>query len=227
MMRGRVGLGLGVLCAVWLSPFHALADSVAIEIGGGVTIDASPPPGWCFYPDATLKAMLQEYESVEQPLVVHVFYGDCRQVDANTQALQPIHDFGSLTTPRNYPGGGGVDDLRSFLDETAADVQAQDINPTATSVRDKLNKAQLGIQVGEARSLGLVGRDEFAVYSGVLVGSKVAAGEFTQLVIIGITAIKGRILFSYVNADYESEETVNAVLARSQAQVAQLWRANP
>jgi hypothetical protein len=52
MMRGRVVLGLWILCSVWLSPLCAWGDSVAIDIGG-VTIDASPPPGWCFYPDDT------------------------------------------------------------------------------------------------------------------------------------------------------------------------------
>ena len=44
---------------------------------------------------------------------------------------------------------------------------------------------------------------------------------------MGITAVKGRLLFCYVYADYENEDTLTALLARAQAQVAQLRSDNP
>jgi hypothetical protein len=223
--RGRAGLGLWILGAVWLSPLYAWGDSVAIDIGG-VTIEASPPPGWCFFSDATFKAVRRRYESIDQKMVVHVFYGDCRQVDANTRTSQMVHDFGSLATPRSYLDRT-IDDRRAFLDATAKSIKSRDIDQTVTSLRDKVNKALLGIQVGEVRSLGVVGRDENAVYSGLLTSLKTTEEKFKQVGILGITAIRGRFLTCYVYADYESEETVSALLARAQAQVARLMAENP
>jgi hypothetical protein len=220
-----VGLGLWILCTLWLLPLRAWGEPVAIDIGG-VTVQASPPPGWCVYPDATFKFVLQQYEKVDRTNVPHVFFGDCGQIDANTQAQARIRDFGYLGTPRDYLGYQ-VGDLGPVLDALAESLKAQDFSPETSSIRDKLNKAEVGIQVGEMRSLGLLGRDERAVYSGLLTNARTATEEYRQIGIVGITAVRGRLLFCYVYADYANDDTLAAVLARAQVQVAQLWSENP
>lgn len=224
-MPRRAGLGLWILCALWLFPLRAWADPAAIAIGG-VTIQVPLPPGWCVYPDDTLQKVLQAYKSVDQTNEPHVFYGVCEQVDANTRELTRIRDFGYLGTPRDYLDRD-VGEPAGFLDEMARTLKSQDLNPEASSMRDKLNKARLGLQVGSMRSLGLVGRDENAVYSGFLTTAKTATEKFQQLGVMGVTAVKGRLLFCYTYADYENEDTLNALLARTQAQVARLRAENP
>ena len=225
MMRGRVGLGLWVLCALWLQPSCARADPVAIDVGG-VTIRMSLPPGWCVYPDATFKLILERYETIDRSVVPHVFYGDCAQVEANTRDQQRIRDFGNLGSPRDYLGRT-VHEPGTLLDKIAAALQSQDTGAAMSSMRDRLNQAELGIEVGKIRPLGLVGRDENAVYGGFLTSAKMATEKFRQLGILGITVVKGRLLFSYVYADYENEDTLTALLARAQARVAQLRSDNP
>ena len=120
-----------------------------------------------------------------------------------------------------------LEDLAPLLDAMAETLKAQDFSPETTSMRDKLNKAEIGIQVGEMRSLGLVGRDERAVYSGLLSSAKTATEAYRQVGIAGITAVRGRILICYVYADYENDGTMAAALARAKAQVAQVWSENP
>ena len=224
-MRGRMGLGLWILCALWLSPVCARAEPVAIDIGG-VTIQVAPPSGWCVYPEATFKVVLEQYEKVDHSVVPHIFYGDCGQVDANTRAQQRIRDFGNVASPSGYLDRN-VGEPGSFLDEMAATLRSQEGGEESSSIRDRLNEAELGVEVGRIRQLGLVGRDENAVYGAFLTTAKTATEKFRQLGIMGVTAVKGRLLFCYVYTDYENEETLTALLARAQAQVAQLRSENP
>ena len=131
-----------------------------------------------------------------------------------------------MASPRDYLDRD-VGEPGSFLDEMAASLRSQEGGDESSSIRDRLNEAELGGEVGRIRQLGLVGRDENAVYGAFLTSAKTATEKFRQLGIMGITAVRRRLLFCYVYADYENKDTLTALLARAQAQVARLRSENP
>lgn len=215
-----------LVCSVaCLSPANAFGQGVALDVGG-VTIDFSPIPGWCVYPDPTLRAVLQQYQQTDQTNVAHIFFGDCGQVEANTRHGTRIRDFGYLATPREFLSVE-IGNRRGFIDEMAEALRTHDPNPAVMSIRDRLNNAEFDIQVGETRLLGRIGQDENAVYSGLLARLRIGSEKFNQVGVYGLTAIKNRIVTCYIYSDHKDESTVKAALSRAQSQIAQLVNSNP
>jgi hypothetical protein len=224
-MRARLTVVLLGLAVATLAPAGAFAQAVAFDVGG-VTIRFTPKPGWCVYPEATLRTVLERFQRADQVDVAHTFFGDCRQVAANAQSHTRIHDFGYLATPRKLvttdPGSRSA-----FIKSVSDGLKARDPYPTAISIRDRLNKAELGFKIGEVRPLGFVDLDEYAVYSGLIQSLTIGSEQFQQAGIWGMTVVNGRVVYSYIYSDYTDQGSVEKLITRAKLQVARLIRANP
>jgi hypothetical protein len=225
VMRARLTLVLLVLAFAAFSPAGAFGESLAFDVGG-VTIRFSPKPGWCVYPKETLQTALDRFYRADQTNVAHTFFGDCRQVAAAAQSQTRIHDYGYFVTPRKYltsnPGSRS-----QFVKIMSDALKAQDPYPDLTSILDKLNKAELGFQIGEMRPLGFIDEDQYAVYSGAIQSLTVGSEQFQQVGVWGLTVVNGRMVFSYVYSDFVDESSVLTVIASAKSQVARLIQANP
>lgn len=176
---------------------NAPSGTVRLDLGG-VTLAFDPPAGDCVYPPDLMRAVVAQQQRLNPDNVIHVAFGDCGQVRAAMEGAARICDFGVLMTPKAQIG---QDVDRAQLDRIAAN--AVDLSSLKTSLDQRLKEAESRLSLQSFYSLGLLERDDRSIYFAFLTKTQGAEGSYTQACVMGMTALKNRLVAYYLYGDYD------------------------
>ena len=188
-----------------------------VDAGGGVLLKFDPPEGYCFYPADLMSVVVAMHKQTNRDNVVHTVFGDCDQLRAHAETGARIKDFGIVMTPTSTVGKPLT---RASLDDFAREI----VDPAQgrESVAQRLHEAVSRLNLQSFSSVGVLDRDDSAIYFGFL--SKVRAGEetFTQASVLALTIARSRLVSLYLYSDYAKtpRSTLQTLLTKSKASVA-------
>lgn len=201
----------------------AVVPHAQIDLGG-VVLAFDPPQGYCLYPDDRMQAALALQKRVNPDNVVHTIFGDCDQLRASTQDGGRIHDFGMLMTPATSMG---KDADSATLDSFAA--QSFDPVKVKETAEQRIAQAQVQLGMGSFASVGMLDRENGALYYGFL--SRVTAGgdTFDQATVMAVTVIRKRLvcLYLYTDSGKSPRNALQSLLGKAKAAVGQFAALNP
>ena len=175
------------------------APGTKIDLGG-VSLNFVPPTGFCLFPEPTMETALAAQKRLNRENVVHTIFGDCDQVQSSSTTNARIRDFGMLMTPTSLTGKAIT---RADLDQMVRET----VDPAAVkkTVDRRISEAQARLSMQSFSSLGILDRDDRAVYFGFL--SKVHSGDrdFEQASILSMAVIRGREISYCLYSDYSRD----------------------
>jgi hypothetical protein len=196
-----------------------------LDVGGAKVVIALPA-GWCVYPEPLQSTLKGNFTSVSPENVPLLYFGDCAQIQLNLRNGTRIRDFGLVAIPRvALTANAGTNRARA-LDQIAATMTRHDGERALTSQRDRINKADMGITVGEVRPLGLLGRDASGVYVGLLQRFRTDQDDVRQMIIYATTVLSRRMISYYMYGDHRDERSLQALLTKAQAELARTVASN-
>jgi hypothetical protein len=167
---------------------------------GGVTLAFAPPSGSCLYPAPLLEAVRLQQGKLNPDNLIDMAFGDCNQLRDTIANQSRIRDFGLLMTPKA--------DLNQKVDRAMID-QMVGAMPDQTSVKAQLDQrlvaAESKLALQSFSALGAIDRDPQAVYFAYLSKAQGADGTFTQVCVMAMTAVNGRLVSYYLYSDYEKD----------------------
>jgi len=192
-------------------PPHAQIDA------GGVVLKFDPPEGYCLYPADLMSAVQAMHKQANRDNVVHTAFGDCDQLKGRVEAGARIKDFGIVMTPTATLGKPLT---RAALDEFAREIV--DPSQLQKSTAQRLHEAISRLDMQSFSPVGVLDRDDSAIYFGFL--SKLRAGDstFTQAGVLALTIVRNRLVSLYLYSDYTKNPrtTLQALLTKDKASVA-------
>jgi hypothetical protein len=182
-----------------------------------------PPEGYCLYPDDLMAVVVAMHKQTNRDNVVHTAFGDCDQLRAHAESRARIRDFGIVMTPTATLGKSLT---RASLDDFAREI----VDPAQgrESAAQRLREAVARLDLQAFSSVGVLDRDDSAIYLGFL--SKLHAGteNFTQAGVMALTVVRSRMVSLYLYSDYAKNPrtTLQTLLTKSKASVAAFAGAN-
>lgn len=233
VLRRRVSIPVLGVCACalpWTAP--ALAETFTFA---GRTVIVDPPAGYCALDqarpgEATMIAAIEKLQQPTNHLVMELI--DCdqlAQIRAGTrtdftrygQVLVTLSN-GEVKPARGYSRAG-------FLEAAARELPSIDPDRVADEVRDRLRNAVPGSAISGAQFLGLIKRDDLAIYLGLTMGTISRDGRPVTAGGMGVDAVtlvnEIPISLAFYRADV-GPEAIPDLLAAAQQDIAQLVKAN-
>ncbi len=184
---------------------------------GGVLLKFDPPQGYCLYPADLMAAVLAMHKQTNKDNVVHAAFGDCDQLKTRAESGARIRDFGLVMTPTATVGKSLN---RASLDEFAREI----VDPTQAreSVNQRLHEAISRLDVQAFSSVGVLDRDDDAIYLAFLTKLRSGNETFTQAGVMALTIARSRMVSLYLYSDYVKtpRTTLQTLLTKSKASVA-------
>jgi hypothetical protein len=209
-----------VLCiCVCLASHYA---SIAAEIQLGATKLSLPSPaGQCVLDasnpkDARLLSALERLTARNTNRVLATF-ADCNQLKSWRSGERSFEIYSQYQTlekmvDKEYPPTSDIlEKTCAYMsDQTAAFVKSlpKDINQRAKKLSE-------GLQLNQEASLGVVAQDKKACYASTLTKGKDRSGlEKTQISLMALSIIKGKIIYFYTFSPYNTSVDVKKLLLR-------------
>jgi len=188
-----------------------------IDAGGGVVLKFDAPEGYCPYPADLMSVVLAVHKQTNRDNIVHTAFGACEQLRSHMESGARIRDFGIVMTPTSTLGKpltrASLDD---FVREIVDPAQARE------SAAQRLREAVSRLDVQAFSSVGVLDRDDSAVYLGFL--TKLHAGNetFTQAGVMALTIARSRMVTLYLYSDYTKNPrtTLQTLVTKNKASVA-------
>lgn len=237
---------LGKLATTLVLVAAPAAVAAEFEVAPGTVFDYREPVGLCVI-DAQESPAFEvvtefferlEGESVQGLLLLY----DCPYVEAlrneDTQGVEPSAWLRVLAA-KNGDRLARVERSRAaFLSDVAADFagaidaiadRKESIQPRidrAVELLREIDPSAGQIELGEMRSLGMIGQDSYAVYTGVL-SRPVAAGQVQPVLsVLALTTVEGYVITVASHRPFAGEEGLEPLLAQTQDFVADLIERN-
>jgi hypothetical protein len=228
MLRRSLGLVLPfALCVA------AFAKDASV---GTVSLKLPPPPDYCEMDRASGPSDVKMMDAVEGMLKptgnrLLAISADCTQLSdwrgGKRKLLDNLAQYQSLVSTE----GSDLSTTAAEVVKTAcAEMRAQgeklvsDIEPDVRARADRVLKT---VKVNEMRFLGVIAEEPTICYAAILQKFKAETGvEKTQVTVFATTVLKGKIVYFYFFAPYESGATVTDMLALEKAQMVKVKAAN-
>jgi hypothetical protein len=153
---------------------------------------------------------------------------DCAQLEAWRGGLRPLlDDFAQYQTPISLKESSFPRD--QAIEETCKVLRAQGglVEGMTGDLNARLKTVMEEAKFNELKFLGVLNQGADACYFGLLQKLQTQPGtQKTQVSVTAITAVNGKLVNYVLSAAYQNEDTVPALLARHQRNVAALFAAN-
>ena len=159
---------------------------------------------------------------------VLAIFAECGQLQAMRAKGAIVSNYAMYLMPLSA-GDAPLEMPRAELIEALAQALNQN-DPFARArdtVRERIEEADMAIELQDMVGLGLLHRDDTAVFTGVLTRTAVeGAGIDVSAVVSGMTLISGRIVSLNLAAPYDGQETVDSLLAQQRGNIRQFLDSN-
>ncbi|MDH3473566.1 MAG: hypothetical protein OEM59_07725 [Rhodospirillales bacterium] len=160
--------------------------------------------------------------------LVMAMFADCAELESLRRQGRALDNYGGYLAPLS----AGLEPLAmprsQFLAAIAQAVAQQD--PVAAiegEMRERVERADLALEVGEMSGLGLIHQDDTAVYTGVIQSLVMADGSSERVVAItGITLVQGHPVSVNLFAPFRDGGTVESLLVLQRQNLARFVTAN-
>jgi hypothetical protein len=160
--------------------------------------------------------------------LVMAMFADCGELESLRNQGRALDNYGGYLAPLS----AGTEPLAmprsQFLAAIAQAVAQQD--PVAAiegEMRERVERANLSLEVGEMAGLGLIHQDDTAVYTGVIQSLVMQDGSSERVVAItGITLVQGHPVSVNLFAPFRDSATLEGLLAAQQQNLARFVAAN-
>ncbi len=155
-------------------------------------------------------------------------FADCGELADLRAEGRPLANYGGFLTPL-VAGAEALDMPRAdFLEAIARVFREQDPFAAITAeMRQRVEQANLSLEVEDMAGLGLVHEDDAAVYTGVVQKVVLEDGRSLRVAAItGITLLRGHPISLNLFAPYEDPATVERLLAAQRHNLQRLVAAN-
>ena len=224
-------LGLGLFFVFANGFAHAMAGEAVL---GGVSIKLPAPDGFC-----ELSASNPSDNRVLTAVGGVVDQGgnkllgmsaDCQELaDWRVGKRNFLDDYAQYQT-RTSLMDQLVPSAQATISQTCSGMRAagqQVVSSISSDVKSIIENALKNIKVSSLSFAGVLAEDQTACYAAEVEGLKTEAGtEKIQLILIGVTVVKSKVLFVYRFSVYDPSADAKAQLAKLQSTVASLQAAN-
>lgn len=225
------------LCALAVAAASP-ASAATIQIVPGTSMDMQAPDGQCMiepsanqFDAAYFATMNQMYVGTNNLLALFV---DCDVLASMRQGIaQPITEWtivllplsgGQAVSAAGYSRAQVIEEMSKAAAGT--DMQAH-LDGQKGSIEQRINQTLQGsYQMGQIKSLGVLAKDDAAIYSGLLMSQTMAGVAQNIACVIGMTLINGYVVTVNIYRPYESAETYTAMISDMKSDMAGLVSAN-
>jgi hypothetical protein len=203
---------------------------------GGATLRLPPPAGYCEMDRATGPSDVKMMDAVDGMLKptgnrLLAISADCTQLNdwrtGKRKLLDNLAQYQALVaTESSDQSANAADVIKTACAEmrTQGEKIVSDMEPDVRARADRVLKT---VKVNEMRFLGVIAEEPTICYAAMLQKFKAETGaEKTQVTVFATTILKGKIVYFYMFAPYESGSTVTDTLALQKAQMIKVKAAN-
>ena len=155
-------------------------------------------------------------------------FADCKELIAWREGRDGLGQYGSFLSPVNTHGRQLPMERGDFVAEVAK--QFTDSDPFAAAadrVRQRVEEAEMFVELGETVPLGLLGTDELGAYIGVLQRVSDEYGQTYDIVAVtGMTLVQRQVVSVNLWAPYEGQRSVDQLLNQQRNALRRLVDAN-
>ena len=227
-MLGRISFAA---LAVAVSAFPVIAKEVKI---GPASINLTAPPGFCVLTEdnpsnsRVISMTRTMVEGVGNELLA--MFANCQQLDdwrAGTRKL--LDDFVQYQTQKRFKDAPPLP-VAETIKEACAAMRAEGEKILANMLPDvkaRVTEVSRTLKVNDMTFLGVLDEDGTGCYAAMLQKFATEAGtDKTQVTVFTTAIIKGKVVYYYLFAPFESPDTVPAMLAAQKNNVAALIAGN-
>lgn len=202
-VRSLIAVALAVLTLAG-SPAGAQSNTVTVDIGGR-PVQLIVPVGQCALDrkhqyDASVLDLATRAIAGANEMLLHT--AECVSLDgARTGRLQYLSDFAQAQVALQFKSTELRGQEAAAAKEICQSIRiegAQIEKQAGTEIKERVKNLQAGIAVNETKALGVLGEDQNACYSGILMNVRTPSGE--NRLILGVYAmgvLNGRLVFLY------------------------------
>lgn len=159
---------------------------------------------------------------------VLAIFADCGQLDAMRAKGVILSNYAMYLMPLSageaplpMPRADLLEELARALTQNDPFARARD------TVRDRIADADMAIELQDMVGLGLLHRDDTAVFTGVLTRTAIEGGAVdVSAVVSAMTLVSGRIVSLNLAAPYEGQQTVDRLLDQQRGNVRHMIESN-
>lgn len=156
------------------------------------------------------------------------FFAECGQLEAMRAKGTALSNYAAYLMPMaagdaplSMSRSRFIDDLTKALDGTDMTGKVRD------TVQDRLDEADLAIELQELVGLGALHWDDTGLFTGFLMRAAANDAEAeVSAVVAATTLVNGRILTLNLAAPYKNQQTIDSLLAQQRGNIRQLIDAN-
>jgi hypothetical protein len=203
---------------------------------GNVTLQLPPPPGYCEMDRSSGPSDIKMIDAVDGMLKptgnrLLAISADCTQLrDWRAGKRQLVDNLAQYQSLVSTEGSDQTAAAAAVVKQACAEMRAQGekmVNDMEPDVRARADQVLKTVKVNEMRFLGVIAEEPTICYAAILQKFKAETGvEKTQATVFATTVLKGKIVYFYFFAPYESGATVTDLLAVEKAQIAKVKAAN-
>lgn len=228
-MRTSRLLLVTVLAGLLAGAAPAAAQTAAAQPGPGIELPI--PAGHCPLDaakpaDREIIALTEEINRGRNEVLG--MFANCGELAALRTEGRPLANYGGFLAPV-AAGSGRLDMPRAdFLDAIANVFREQDpFAEVEGEMRQRVEQANLSLEVEDMAGLGLVSEDDAAVYTGVVQNVTLEDGRHLRVAAItGVTLLRGHPISLNLFAPYQDPATVERLLAAQRRNLQHLVAAN-
>jgi hypothetical protein len=178
------------------------------------------------------------YRHPRQPNFVHLLFADCHQLEnMRVGRNHHLHDFGHVMSPRRIAMFNGLS-RDEFLDQIADHIrQSSEHLPDRVdnSIYEWMNRILADETTGsrhiarytDSHSLGVLQRDGFAIYHGLLQSVRLTNGERRQIAVVHAATLLGvGPIFININTILSEDRDIHRLLMIQQEMIHNLHALN-
>ena len=226
----RAALALALVGTLALAGHAARAEQVVLA---GQTVEVAPPSGYCALDrgrtsEAAILDTLEKAQGGTNRIVI--VFVDCKALDTSRQSGKyDLSRYGMILTPT--PNG----DQSKYSEGTRQDYVAElgkqfpDFDPASAVEAAKTRLKAAGMSVGSVRMLGLLAKDETAIYLGVSAEGVADPSDNSQhrvLGILGLTLVNEIPISINIYRSDAGDDAIAGMIAEDKANIAALIAAN-
>lgn len=194
-------------------------------------LDLPAPDGFCelsaAYPADRDMLTTAEQLNAGHNRVLSIF-ADCGELDALRGKGVTLSNYAMYMMPMSA-GEAPIMLSRAEVIELLANAfqETDPVGQARDTVRDRIAEADMAIELQELVGLGMLHRDDTALFTGVLTRTAADNGDVdVSAVITGMTLVGGRLVTLNLGAPYEGQQTIDGLLLRQRENLRQLIDAN-
>jgi hypothetical protein len=220
-----------VLLLVLSLSLPAMAKDAKI---GSTSVTLTAPPGHCEL-EQTDAADARIIKAIEGMLAsdnrLLAAFADCKQLTQWRAGKRPLlDDIAQYQTPArtvDAPAPAAPEDMLKQVCAKMREEGEKTVAGLAADIKTRIEQVMKDVKHNQMRFLGVVAEEPTACYAVIVQRFKAETGkDVTQAALFATTFVKGKLVYYYLFAPYQSPYTVTALLAKHKVNVAALLSAN-